>query len=114
MERNLKRQTDKQKRPIMATYAISFRIADKGNDSERYKSFVDAVKSKNSHSSIWEETTSFILIKSDSMVNTLAFILAMSEIDDEQGDKFIVINTETNEAAHYGISYPNTFDSLFN
>ncbi len=97
----------------MATYAITFRISDKGDHADRYQSFLSYVTTANKSETPWVETTSFLLITSGLSAKQLADYLINSKVNQYSGDKFAVIDVANKTAAHYGLEYPLVFNSFF-
>ncbi|WP_320194947.1 hypothetical protein RMR10_011835 [Agrobacterium rosae] len=90
----------------MAVFAISFRIADKtttlGTYQDRYDSFVDLVKAS-SVDGVWDETSSFILIKNDASTSkALANDFRLLTMIDPEVDLAIVINLSMKSHAVVG------------
>lgn len=80
----------------MAIFGVTFRISDQrtrnGSRQERYKSFVDQVKSA-SIDYVWEETSSFILIKNETdSASTLARAFQTKSSFDSNVDLAVVID----------------------
>jgi hypothetical protein len=95
----------------MAVFAISFRIKQVGNYTERYESLVSAIKAQ-AIGTTWEETTSFFVIKSSKDTNSLAGDLyTVSSM--ATTDKLLVVNLSIKDYATRGeIEYPNTLAGL--
>jgi hypothetical protein len=94
----------------MAVFAISFRIKQVGNYTERYAS-LSAIKAQ-AIGTTWEETTSFFVIKSSKDTNSLAGDLyTVSSM--ATTDKLLVVNLSIKDYATRGeIEYPNTLAGL--
>jgi len=97
----------------MATYAITFRIADEGDRDERYSSFLTYAESANDTEVPWIETTSFLLIKSSLTARSLGELLAESKVSKKLGDKFAVLGVNGEKPVHYGLEFPSIFSSYF-
>jgi len=99
----------------MATFAISFRVADTPGRQDRYDSFIERiVREHDDDDSPWVETTSLILIDSPKTANKLkSDLVTHSEINSYSGDKFVVIDCNNFRAAHYGLENEELFESYF-
>jgi hypothetical protein len=94
----------------MAVFAISFRIKQVGNYTERYAS-LSAIKAQ-AIGTTWEETTSFFVIKSSKDTNSLAGDLYTGS-SMATTDKLLVVNLSIKDYATRGeIEYPNTLAGL--
>ncbi|MEY8841788.1 hypothetical protein AB9K41_22395 [Cribrihabitans sp. XS_ASV171] len=97
----------------MASFAISFRIGNESNDAERYASLVDVTRDL-SEDGTWEETTSFILIKSSKSVGDVASHIYLRSKMRTDLDKLLVMEIGSKRYAAYGdIQYPATLGKFF-
>ncbi|MFO1138334.1 MAG: hypothetical protein U1E41_04570 [Paracoccus sp. (in: a-proteobacteria)] len=97
----------------MASYAISFRIAEQGNADERRASLVDKV---NEISTVvtWDETTSFILIKSFLSAEQVASKIYLESSMRQDIDKLLVVRVDGDAYSHRGdIKHPARLGSFF-
>lgn len=98
----------------MATYAISFRIAHDADHSNRWSSTVDAIRNEALGGSYWEETTSFLVIRSHKTAQDLATAIYVCSSFNSTKDTMIVINCDNGAHCTYGeVMYPETLASLF-
>jgi hypothetical protein len=81
----------------MGTLAISFRFADDSTRDERYEDFMRYFQGK----TVWLETTSFILLKTDETYNIVANALFMTKFNSAT-DKLLVIDVTDDRAAAWG------------
>jgi hypothetical protein len=102
-----------QKGAAMATKAVSFTIAYNATYAERRQSLIDAIR-RQATGNTWEETTSFMLLKSsrtaEDLLNTIYY---GSQANAPLGDKILVIDVATGTHAAVGMEYPSLLGSLF-
>jgi hypothetical protein len=99
----------------MATHVISFRIASGPDYDKRWASVVSAIKSQTSDGLTWEETTSFVLIRSAKSAQDLARAIYLGSDFSNSRDTLLVVDVDRKEHATQGlINYPSTLASFFN
>ena len=97
----------------MATYLISFRVANDRTYADRYASLVDTIKSEAENSTTWDETTSLIIIKSSKSTQTLATAIYLGS-SVASSDTILVVNASNGTYATRGeVKYPSTLANLF-
>jgi hypothetical protein len=97
----------------MASYAISFRIAEVGNADERRASVVKVVEAL-STCVTWDETTSFILIQTARTAAEISLEVYLRSGFNKDVDKLLVIRVDGDEYATYGkIDFPATLAGFF-
>lgn len=97
----------------MNTLGISFTVAWDGTYRERRRSLMDAI-SRNAHGATWDETTSFVLIRSArSASDMLTTLYYGSGVNEALGDKLLVIDITNRTYAQRGAAYPNLLSSFF-
>ncbi len=95
------------------THIVSFRIEDAGNADARRNSLIEAVH-RLSDVTVWEETTSLILLKSEKSVHELASDLYMLSEMRHDIDTLLVIDLTTARYATHGkVEFPSTLESFF-
>lgn len=98
----------------MASYLVSFRIADDADYSDRWSSTVSAIHSEADDRSYWEETTSLIVLNSNKTPADLALSVYLGSKFNSTKDTMLVVNANTGMYATQGkVNYPNTLASLF-
>lgn len=89
----------------MAHFIVTFRIANEGNDQERYRSFVDAVVNLagGSTGKVWDETTSFYAFQADyPNADSVAAKLNLDSKFDTTQDIMVVIDVANQNKATRG------------
>jgi hypothetical protein len=95
----------------MSVLAASFRIAREGDYNERYNSLVTALR-KESIDSVSEETTSFILIKSNKSAEAVAQSAYLGSSMNDR-DVLLIVDLSYKSSAIKGENkYPNTLAAL--
>ncbi|MDM9619062.1 hypothetical protein [Rhizobium sp. S96] len=99
----------------MATYFLSFRIADKTVNgktySERREAMINAVHSQGN--GFWEGTTSFICLESP--LSTWNIAAKASAPLSKNDDMLVIFDPSDMSMAHFGkIDHPAALESFFN
>ncbi|MFD1342757.1 hypothetical protein [Litorisediminicola beolgyonensis] len=96
----------------MASYMISFRIANNSTYLNRYNSLVERVKFEAEDGLAWEETTSLIIIRSSKTAEQLAGAIYLGS-EMSLLDTLLVVNASTGIFATRGeVKYPATLASV--
>jgi hypothetical protein len=95
----------------MSLFAITFRIHEDSTYQERYDSLVKEIKSE-ATDKIWDETTSFFLIKNDKSSKTLCNDLYLHSSILESKDILLVINLSQKGYDQRGAKLPVRLSNL--
>ena len=97
----------------MAVYNVSFRIKQIGDHASRYESVVKCIRAEAIDGDTWEETTSFVVLKSDKSAQDLCDAIYFGSEFMPDWDKLLVVNLSVKDQATKGaIDYPATLASL--
>ena len=92
----------------MNTFAVSFRIEHDAQWSDRYNSFMDAIRK----TKVWDETTSFCLVETSESLRDFQYRLYMSKFSPMK-DRMLIIDVRLDNAITSGdIEYPATLRSM--
>lgn len=95
-------------------YIISFELETDSSYSDRYQSLMDEVRKTPGNLGAWTETTSFILLRSDEMIEALEHRLYYKSKLNSAKDKLLVIDHSGNVAVARGpFEYPATLKAHF-
>jgi hypothetical protein len=98
----------------MATYLISFRIAQNATHAYRSNSTIEAIRREAIGRTTWEETTSLFLLQSAKSATDLATTIYATSGFDANTDKLLVVDMYRNTYATRGkIDQPATLASFF-
>ncbi len=95
------------------TLIVSFRIGDAGRADARRNSLLETAYHL-SNGSVWEETTSLLLLKSDKSAHQIASDLYLRSTMRHDLDTLLVIDLDSKHYATHGkVEYPKTLESFF-
>ena len=99
----------------MTNFAISFRIARKGDHQDRYQSLVDKIDDMFPVGERWDETTSFVLVSGVGTAKIIGRMLYFGTLlNAAYGDTVLVIDLDSRTHAAFGeVQYPHTLASFF-
>jgi len=99
----------------MSIFAISFRIKADATYSDRWDSFVEAIRNHAVDRTVWEETTSFAVIEWYGEADALANSLYVGSAFNAAKDAMVVTNLSYKDHAIKGdVDYPNLLNGLMN
>lgn len=97
----------------MATYIISFRILSDSTHADRWASVVDTIHGEAANGTVWEETTSLIILRSQKSPDALASSIYLGSSFSPSKDKLLVVDAHSGAYATRGeFDYPATLAGL--